>query len=195
MSDRSIEGNYIPYTEIVLVSSFLDIEPKVDIKARDIKLLALDVENVLTDYGNPMLLPGAADHMEKVLEVNPNLRTILITNKKDEDFIIKVQKQLPGNPDYVFPGQKDGLEKKPSVTMFNEAIIRNPDVMVEQAAHVDDQFKAYFGAKYAEFGTFFWTKPQGEHQHKGVRLLRPVESVIRGGIAIKGYLDEGLLGD
>ena len=168
-------------TEIVLSESLLDIDPVEDIAKRKIQLLGVDVENVLTDYGNPEVLPGMANHLEEIALANSGLRIVLITNKMNKQFLSDVASQLPSNPEYVNPTSEPGLKKKPSPAMFNFVLQRQfPEVDPAAAAHIDDQFKAWFGAYRAGYGTFFWTKPTGEHQHKIVKAFRPVEfGIIR----------------
>lgn len=161
---------------LVLAESFQDIHPVKDIAARQIEVLGVDVENVLTDYGNPEVLKGVAEHMEELLTAGNGLRVVLITNQKDHTFLDEVTNQLPGGIDYVNPDAPAGLKKKPSPTMFQWVVNDMfTGIKPEHAAHVDDQLKAWWGASKAGYGTFFWTKPEGDHQHPGVRALRPVE--------------------
>ncbi len=162
--------------EILLRGSFLDVSPELDINANRIKLLGVDIENVLTDYGDSKVLPGIAEHMEELQAAGGGLKMVLITNKRSDDFLNEVVPQLPGHPPFIHPSKEAGLKKKPSPDMFRHALDEIfPDIDPAYAAHVDDQFKAYFGARRAGYGFFFWTKPVGEHQHKGVKALRPIE--------------------
>lgn len=183
-------------SEIVLTNRFLDIHPMADIEARGIGLLGVDVENVLTDYKNPEVLPGVAEHMEELLATS-GLRVVLITNQKDSEFLDNVVAQLPGKLNYVNPNEELGLKKKPSPDMFEFAVREfSSEADVKQAAHVDDQFKAWLGATRAGYGTFFWTKPVGEHQHRGVKAFRPVEfGLIRPVISLTNKVRKLSLGD
>lgn len=161
-------------TSIELVSSFLDIDPKIDIKARNIQLLCIDIENVITDFGIPQVLPGIAEHLEDMQSVNNGTHFVLITNKTDPEFIEDVVSQLPGDMDYLYPNKEMGLKRKPSPDMFRYAIDKS-GVAPDQAGHIDDQVKAWWGMHRAGFGTFFWVEPVGEFQHPKVKKLRPLE--------------------
>lgn len=154
----------------LLYRDFSNIVPT-DLEGRDIRLLGVDIENVLTDYGNPEVFPEARETFEELQTSARGLDLILITNNQNRAFIRDVQMQL-GEPVVLSP--LDGYSKKPAPDMF-EAALRIAGVRADQAAHVDDQFKSSFGARTAGFGTFFWTRPKGEHQHRGVRAFRPVE--------------------
>lgn len=189
-------------TEIHLPNRFLDIDPKMDIAAHDIRLLGVDVENVLCDYGNSKVFDGVARHVESILEETPWLKIVLITNKKSTAFIDEVVSQLPGGDiPYLNPNEGLGLKKKPSPSMFKWAVEQYGDLYhPERAAHVDDQFKAFRGAQLAGFGHFFWTKPMGEHQHRGVKAFRPVElGIIRPIVSAANWTREtkrvGIFGD
>jgi beta-phosphoglucomutase-like phosphatase (HAD superfamily) len=179
-------------TEIVLANSFLDIHPKAEVSARGIRLLGVDVENVLTDFGNPEVLPGIAEHMEELLVSVGGLKFVLITNKRSDEFLNEVVSQLPGKPGYIRPNEAMGLKKKPSPDMFNFAVHGLfEDVKAVEAAHVDDHFKAWLGANRAGYGAFFWTKPIGEHQHGGVRAFRPFElGIVRPVISLTASAKE-----
>lgn len=183
-------------SEIVLAKGFIDIHPKTDVEARGIGLLGVDVENVLTDYKNPEVLPGVVEHMEELLATS-GLRVVLITNQKDREFLDRVVAQLPGKLDYVNPNEELGLRKKPSPDMFELAVREfSGEADAKQAAHVDDQVKAWLGATRAGYGTFFWTKPVGEHQHRGVKAFRPVEfGLIRPVVSLKTKVIELVAGD
>jgi len=182
-------------TEIVLANAFEDIHPKVDIQARGIRLLGVDVENVITDYKNPNVLPGVAGHMEELLAVAGGLEIVLITNKRRAAFLDRVVLQLPSGVDYINPDEGLGLKKKPSPSMFRYAL-ESTDVSPKEAAHVDDQFKAWWGAKRAGYGTFFWTKPVGQRQHFGVKALRPLEfGLLRPALSVTKNAQEIAAGD
>lgn len=182
-------------TKIELVGSFLDIDPKVDIKARDIQLLCVDIENVLTDYGIPQVLPGIAEHMEELKSVNDKTQVVLITNKTDPEFIENVVSQLPGDIDYLYPNKTIGLKRKPSPDMFRFALDKS-GVLPTYAAHIDDQSKAWWGSSKAKFETFFWVEPIGEFQHPKVKKLRPLEfGLVRPLVNISNDVREILAGD
>lgn len=159
-------------TEIVLADSLQDIHPN-DISTRSIEMLGIDVENVLTDFGDPEVLPGIAEHLFGLEAACRGLKMVLITNNSDRGFLKDVISQLPSEISYINPTQT-GLKKKPSSSMFNYAAAIF-DVNPEQAAHIDDQSKAWLGANRAGYGTFFWTKPVGSRQHTAVKAFRPVE--------------------
>ena len=182
-------------TRIELVGSFLDIDPKVDIKARNIQLLCIDIENVLTDYDSPQILPGIADHLENMQSVNNGTQIVLVTNKTNPEFIENVVSQLPGDIDYLYPNKALGLKRKPSPDMFRYALGKS-GVLPIHAAHIDDQVKAWWGLSKAEFGTFFWTEPVGQFQHPRVKNLRPIEfGIIRPIVTISTNIREVRAGD
>ena len=174
-------------TEIILKDNFRDIHPEMDIRECGIKLLSVDVVDVITDSESPEVLPGVADHAEELLAVT---EIALGTNKRDETFLDEVVSQLPGQINYVHPDKELGLKKKPSQSMFQFLIHEMyPGIEPEQAAHVDDQLKAWLGVKRASFGTFFWTKPAGEQHHRRVKAFRPIESgLIRPVISAKRHV-------
>lgn len=159
-------------TEIALVNGIHEIDPVRDVLHREIKFLGVDVENVLTDYGNPEVFPGIANKFDELLTAVNGLGITLLTNKDDPEFLDEVVSQLPGDINYVGPAV--GMKRKPHPEMFQMAI-HDGAICYEgyQAAMIDDQFKAYRGASKAGYATFFWAKPKGEHQHLGVRLTRP----------------------
>jgi|SRR3989344_2254884 len=184
-------------SEILLRDSFLDINPKSDIQAYGLELLGIDVENVLTDYSDPEVLPGIAEHLEELQVAGDGLQVVLITNKRSDGFLDEVVSQLPGYPPFINPSKEAGLKKKPSPDMFRHVLTEMfPDVDPAHAAHVDDQLKAYFGASKAGFEFFIWTKPVGEHQHKGVKALRPLEfGLVRPFVNARINFDEIIRGD
>lgn len=167
-------------TKIELRGSFLDVDPKLDIQARGIERVGIDVENLLTDYGDPDVLPGMAEHLEELTDV---ASIMLITNQRDGSFLKNVVRQLPSAVPYIHPTETNGHRAKPSKDMF--VFMRdfyrplNSSSDGSDFAHIDDQFKAYFGARGAQFGTFFWTEPVGEHDHPTVAKFRRVERGIR----------------
>lgn len=175
----------------------MEIDPKLDVNAYGVELLGLDIENVLVDYGKPEILPGVAAHVEELQVANDGLKMALITNKRNIGFIDEVASQLPGKPPYINPSKELGLKKKPSPDMFRFVLKEMfPNVNPENAAHVDDQSKAYLGVSRAGFGAFIWTKPVGEHQHRGVKAFRPIEfGVVRPFLGMKKHYQEIRRGD
>lgn len=182
----------------LLRSDFTDLDPSTLLK-HNIRLLGVDVENLLTDYGDTVVRPEAAVHMDTIRTAGIN--TVLITNNRnslaptgvsvlDRGFVDEVASQL-NNPAVYFP----------QTTMFREVKGKtHPDLFIaaatdaglqdepERCAHVDDQYKSMKGLRAANWGLFVWTRPYGEHQHPGVRLARIPEAAIRAGLQMRGIL-------
>jgi FMN phosphatase YigB (HAD superfamily) len=164
--------------------------------ARGIKLVTVDIENVLTDYGSAEVTPEGLALVQGLQAAD--LQVALATNHKKYNhetnfdtgsyglnpFVEEVRSQLPGNIPGFYPFMEgSGIRGKTKPDMFRYALewfgVTNP----RQAAHIDDQFKSYAGLVAARFGLFVWTEPIGEHQHRGVRMLRSLEAVVRSAVA------------
>ncbi len=153
---------------------FTDINVIDDIHANGIKMIGVDIENVLTDYHNPEIFPSAAKQIGEI--ATHGVKIALITNNRDQGFLDEVESQLPQVDEIISPAL--GFDKKPSPQMLQYATLRHK-VEPEEAAFVDDQLKNYFAAKRADYSRFFLTMPAGDHQHPGVRMARFLEAIPR----------------
>lgn len=177
--------------EILLRNDITDIAPW-EINARGIKLLGVDVENVLTDYGNPEVRPEAAAALDN-LQNWCGLTAVLVTNNRndvpeysDQGFVDEVQSQVGNIPAY---HQSESLNGKTSPAIFRLAA-SDAGVNPENAALIDDQFKSYKGLWQASWGLFIWTKPYGEHQHTGVKMGRLLEAPLRKAISVSHVVSD-----
>lgn len=178
--------------EILLRNDFTDLHPNT-LLARDIHLLGVDIENLITDYGDPEVRPEVASHIQELRLGVSGLQVALVTNNRnttDENFspgfVDEVASQL-GDIDSYYPD--NGLKGKTSPDLFIAASY-DYNVDPSRAAHADDQFKSYRGLRKAGYGLFIWTNPYGEHQHRGVKIMRGPEKVLRTAIATTHSLKE-----
>lgn len=178
--------------EILLRNDFTDLHSNT-LLARDIRFLGVDIENLVTDYGNPEVRPEVASHIQELRLGVSGLQVALITNNRnttDENFspgfVDDVAAQL-GDIDSYYPDNV--LRGKITRDLF-EAACYDYDIDPIRAAHADDQFKSYWGLRKAGYGLFIWTNPYGEHQHRGVKIMRSPEKVLRIAIATTHNLQE-----
>jgi len=169
--------------EIVLLNDLTDLGPS-DLMERNTRLLGVDAENVVCDYGVAEVRPEVKDTFDELKTSVDGLTIVIITNNRDNEGLassVSEQLEVP----CFNPGM--GFKKKPSADMFTEAT-RRFGVEPSNAAHVDDQSKAYLGLMRAGYDTFFWTLPWGEHMHAGPKrfhtwvekpLLRPMVSGLK----------------
>ena|SRR3990167_4737752 len=156
------------------------ITPNV-IQAYGIKLLGVDIENVLTDYGDTTVRPEAIKSLDELRTASDGLTMVLITNHSNQrtperplGFVCEVSVQLSDMP-YMYPGE--GYKKKNKPDMF-AAVAKTAKIEPKRAAMIDDQYKTVLGLRAAGWGTFFWTRPFGKHQHPRVKAFRVVESAL-----------------
>ena len=160
-------------SEITRLSDITDLDVDI-LETRQIRLLGIDIENVLTDYGDTQVRSDASEHLGILASQLVDLDFALITNKTDKGFVREVSEQL-GNTPYYQPCAI--LRNKTKPDMF-DAAISDFSIDSNQAALVDDQLKSILGLRMARWGHLFWPKPYGERQHQGVKAFRPIENLI-----------------
>lgn len=140
------------------------------------KLLTVDAENVLTDYGNPILREEALPILESWESMEPGRCLAIATNNTDRDFIEELSGQLPEEI-LVFSGLGYASKKKSSEMFLAacEALSEHPS----RAVHIDDQRLSHRGAKLAGFAGGVLVKPYGRDGHRGVAAFRIFDQVCR----------------
>ncbi len=158
--------------EILPIDDITDIRA-VDLRARGIATLVMDIENVLTPYHVYEVRQDAANHIDSLKSAVNGLTVVLATNNNDEPqpghemglatFVAQELKVAVVHPSL-------GYKKKPHADMLNAARVfsRMPS---EPVAFVDDQAKNYLAAVRAKYDLFFWPNPYGHEVHRGVRLV------------------------
>jgi hypothetical protein len=159
-----------------------------DLTSRNIGLLTVDIENLVTDFGSTEVRTDVQEHLASLCSGMVELDIALITNNASPGFAREVSEQL-GSVPYYYPDGK--LRDKMRHDMFAAAasdllfsrVNHEPLEQRLYAAHIDDQLKNYVGMAMPHgrdyWRTYFWPVPYGEHQHPGARAFRPFENVLR----------------
>ena len=140
------------------------------------KLLTVDAENVLTDYGDPALREEAMSILESWQDAKPGRQIAVATNNADRAFIEELTSYLPEEI-IVFSGLKYASKKRSS-EMFLAACAEF-NVQPGQALHIDDQRLSHRGAKMAGYYGGVLVKPYGKDGHRGVAAFRIVDQISR----------------
>ena len=178
--------SHVALPEICLINDVTDITPN-DLLMRNVGLIGLDVENILTDYKDSVVRPEVKEHLGMLASTVVNLEFILLSNSTDAGFMEEVAAQLNKTEFLHKNGSLAGKTKpemfEAALAMFHEHMFDEDSRRLYSAVHVDDQWKSFFGVASANWNTFFWSLPYGQKQHPGVRLARPAERLLRAGIS------------
>lgn len=165
-----------------LPTSIQDITPK-ELQQRGIKGITFDIENVLTDYKGRELLGGSGLVINSLHQ--DGIAVALATNSQDSFQVEAVRNELALDIPTYAPTELRRNKLYPDMFV---AAADELGLEPSEMAHVDDQLKSFLGAVKAGFGAGFWMKPVGDHQHVGVKAVRPAESIVSMAIRTKKSL-------